>query len=182
MRTVSTIIAFILFISCRQEKTTNSSFGQIDLTFSNGWTKTVSIYIDSTKIIKVRIDSLNTVSNYKDTLLDSTFYKITLLVDHILKTKHDSLINRPVPDGGGYSLILTSKINNINTVVFNDGSGYKPLDTLVFKLLKLADNIKNNSLDTTFKFKSYSRIGAPPPMIDNVKFVPPILKDDEIVK
>jgi hypothetical protein len=172
-------ILFALLLSCEQEKVRKISFESIDLTFSNGWTKMTSVYIDSNKIIKVRIDEhLSKLKNYRDTLPDSVFCKISEMTKKILMKKHDSIIGSPAPDAGGYSFLLNSKMGNINTMVFNYHGYYKLLDTIVFYILDFAKKVKINSTDIHFNYKSLKKFAPPPMESSNVIFVPPAIKED----
>lgn len=182
MKTFSLILTTVVLTSCKSDAVKPISFHDIDLTYSDGWTKLVSIYLDSTKTLKIRIDEhLKGIHYYGVILPDSSFNKISLFAERALKIDHDSFINERVPDGGGYSLMLTSKNKKINSTVYCAGTCYKPLDTLVFELLKLSQNIKQISTDTLFGYKSYNRFGPPPPLLkEMVKFVPPVIKDYQI--
>jgi|GEM_PF-2391195 len=131
--------------------------------------------------MKFRIDEhLKGVNYYERTLADSSFNKLSLLAKKALETRHESIINSPALDGGGYTLILKSKNNKISSTIYCAGTCYKPLDSLVFEILKLVDAEKHISSDTSFKYKSYDKFGPPPPPLkEMVKFVPPIINDDQ---
>ncbi|MFO0358578.1 MAG: hypothetical protein ACK50A_16610 [Sphingobacteriaceae bacterium] len=184
MKKVIIISILILLISCGQKHTRQSpSFNFIDISFSDGWTDVISVNIDSSKVIKVRVDKHNGHDiYYKDTLPDTSFNKINNLVKSALKTKHDSVINDPVCDGGGFYLLIAAKQSTINTLVFTSGQTYAPLDSLVSQLFTISKNIKKITADTNFTFISYQRLAPPPPMKEMTKFVPPEIKDDNIKK
>lgn len=176
----SVIIIFLFFlISCRQESVKTPSFNTIEISYGNGWTKLVSVHVDSLKSINIRVDELNKgIHYYRDKLSDSSFYFINTLVDSVIKNKYDSIIGSPACDGGAYSIILSSKGKNINSIKYLDGHKSSSLDNLTFKLSELACTIKKESSDTTFIFNSVKRLA--PPILETVKFVPPIIHNDKV--
>lgn len=60
MKDVLTIIFISLTVfSCSNQDKKTSSFKTIDISISNGWTKTVCVNIDSEKTIHCYVDELN---------------------------------------------------------------------------------------------------------------------------
>jgi hypothetical protein len=177
---ISTIIISLFFlISCRQEKVKPPSFETIDISYGNGWTKFVSVHVDSSKTINIRVDELiKGINYYRYKLSDSMFYIINALVDSVIKNNYDSIIGQPACDGGAYCIILKSKLKTINSIKYLGEQKSNPLDNLTFKLTEFSTRIKKESTDTTFIFNSYKRIAPMPPLHEMVKFVPPVINDD----
>lgn len=179
MKTSIIIIFLFFFISCRQDSVKPPSFYLIDISYGNGWTKFVSVNVDTSKTISIKVDELNKgIHYYSDKINDSTIKLINTLVDSVIKSNYDTTIGSPACDGGAYSIILKSKGKNINSVKYLNGNRSNHLDNLTFKLTEFASSIKKESNDTTFIFNSYKRLPQPP-KLETVKFVPPIIHDDK---
>lgn len=169
--------------SCKQQEFERPVFKTIDLCWGNGWTKTISVFIDSTKNVKIAVDELNKKkSYYTGQINDTAFIKINHLISNALTKKHEKEIGSPIPDGGISCVIVEStKSKNFSSVIFQSGIATE-LDSIVNILTQLENYKLNESLDSTFIFKSYLAIKLPPPLIETVKFVPPVIKNDIIEK
>lgn len=173
-------IFFILITSCNQKKNEPVSFQTIDFTIENGWNGEFSVLVDSAKFSKIT-DHLNgKTTQYIGQMNDSTFAKINVLICEILKTKLDSVIGSPVPDGGVASLIINSRERNINTIAFYH-TEILVIDSLIESLGNLNNYKLKTTVDSNWVYNSKSRV-IPPPMLETIKFVPPIIKDDAVEK
>ncbi len=109
------------------------------------------------------------------------FVKINHLISTALTKNYEKEIGTPIPDGEISCIIVESKTKKFASVIFEPGIATE-LDSVINILTKL-DNYKlNKSTDSTFIFKSYIAIKPPPPLMETVKFVPPIIKNDEVEK
>jgi hypothetical protein len=183
MKTLIIILSLSTIIfSCRQQESEKPVFTKIDLSWGNGWTKIISVYIDSTKSVKISVDELNQRKlYYEGQLKDSVFSKLNTLIQTVLKQKTESEIGEPIVDGGGSYIIINSKSDNVNCAVYR----HEPvitLDTIINSLINLNNYTLHKAADTSFVFKSLIKIK--PPMLDigTIKFVPPVIKDDVIEK
>lgn len=171
-----------IMFSCRQQRVEKTVFTKIDLSWGNGWTKYISVFIDSAKKVKVAIDELNKNPLYfNGQLTDTAFTKINHLINQALTLKFEKEIGNPIPDGSISYVIIESKLNNIESKIFESGIATK-LDTIVNTIIQLNNYKLIKSLDSTFVFKSYNAIKPPPPIMETIQFIPPVIKDDVIEK
>jgi len=182
MKTLIIILSLsTIMFSCRQQAVERPVFTKVDLSWGNGWTKYISVFIDSTKNVKIAIDELNKNPLYfNGQLSDTAFAKINHLINQALTQKFEKEIGTPIPDGSISYVIIESKTNNIESIIFESGIANK-LDTIVNTIIELNNYKLTKSLDSTFVFKSYNAI-RPTLCTDTVKFVPPVIKDDIIEK
>jgi hypothetical protein len=152
-----------------------TAFTNVDLSWGNGWTKYISVFIDSTKNVKIAIEELNKKTlYYNGQLIDTSFVKINHLISTALTQKFEDNIGIPVPDGGG------AHININETIHSNVYEGALPnkLDTIISLLIDLNNYTLKQSSDTSFLYQSLNKIKPPRPIMENAVFVPPIIKDD----
>lgn len=126
--------------------------------------------------MKVRIiDPQWRYYNFQDTLHDTVFCKINQLFKHAMMVKHDSVIKRPTCFTTCYYLYVSYQKQNTHVLVYEEPDySYQPLDTITKLLYQLSHKIKRHAFDTTYVFKSYSRVAGPPPPIKELtKFIPP---------
>lgn len=172
----------IILFSCRQQSVEKPVFTKIDLSWGNGWTKIISVSIDSTKNVKIAMEELNKRTTYfSGQLIDSSFIKINKLVDSSLTQDFKNKIGYPIPDGGISYLIIKTKNKNIESMIFETGIE-KKLDTLISTLIELKNYNLSKTTDSTFYFESLIKIHPPKPIMDTVTFIPPVIKDDVMEK
>jgi len=154
-------------------------FKNIDLSWGNGWTKYICVSIDSSQTARIFIDELNKrpiylIGNVKDTSLS----KLNYIINSTLKQTYPSLIGPSVVDAGVSHIIID---NHIHSTVMEHAEPNK-LDTIINILINLNNYKLKSNADTTFVYKSLSKIKPPPPQMETTKFVPPVVKDDVIEK
>ena len=181
MRAVIVIVSLV-FLSCRHSTIEDSAFTTIDLSSGNGWTRMFSVYLDSTKAAKINIDNLNIgKSYYIGELKDSAFELINPIIKRALMKKYEHEIGHAVPDGGASYLILKSKSNNIESLVFYSGK-----ESLIATIICVLSDKNNynlvNSRDSTFIFKSLEKIKPPEALRESVQFIPPVIKEENVEK
>ncbi len=180
MRAVIVIVSLV-FLSCRDSTIEQAAFSTIDLSCGNGWTRMFSVYLDSTKTAKITIDDLNKrKSYYSGELKDSVFEFINPIIKRALMKKYEHEIGQAIPDGGASYLILKSKSNNIESLVFYSGK-----ESLIDTIIRVLSDKNNynlvNSSDSTFIFKSLEKV-KPPKSETMIMFIPPVIKEDKAEK
>jgi hypothetical protein len=162
--------------SCRQQVVERPVFKKIDLSWGNGWTKYICVNIDSLKTARILVDELNKKPIYLvGKLNDTIFSKLNYLVGSALNQKYPDMIGESLVDGGASHIIID---NNIHSTI-NASAEQNKLDTIVSLLIDLNNYTLKPSVDSTFVYKSLSKIK---PTLETVKFVPPVIKDDVIEK
>jgi hypothetical protein len=64
MRTLLILLSLSIFIfSCKQKTSERTSYTLIDLSWSNGWTKTMSVFIDSSKNVNIAVRDVSSPKN-----------------------------------------------------------------------------------------------------------------------
>jgi hypothetical protein len=181
-KTFYIFLFFQTFISCRQEPpVTKTSFDYIDISFNNGRTGIISVFVDSSKVIKVlTIDHDNKNHYYQDTLKDSDIIKLNRLSNKALMDKFDTVVGSPSCFSFPCYLIIASKDKNIRTLVYQDiNYSFKPLDSLTKNIILLTRTIKQNPLDSNFAFNSLKKVIGPPSLTKEMEeFIPPVIKDN----
>jgi hypothetical protein len=176
------LFLFQAFISCRRESpVTKPSFHYIDISFNNGTSGIISVFIDSSKAIKVHtVDYKKQSHYYQDTLNDNDIVKLNRLSNEALAGKIDTLVGSPSCFSFPYYLVIAGKDKNMRTLIYQDKDySFKPLDSLTKSILLLTRTIKQHPLDTDFVFNSLQRVlGPPSPTIEMSKFIPPVIKDN----
>lgn len=166
--------------SCTQQTVEKPVFTSIDLSWGNGWTKIISVYIDSSKAARITVDELGKKRTFfKGQLTDTAFICINHLLKRAMVSEIAKEIGSPIPDGGCSCIIVDSKIKNFATILFQSGIATE-LDSIVNTLVQLDNYRLNKSADSTFIFKSY--IAIKPPLMETTRFVPPVIKEDTIEK
>ncbi len=61
--------------SCKQQVVERPVYTNIDLSWGNGWTKIISVFIDSTKNVKISIDEINKKSSFYNVCKNKSFNK-----------------------------------------------------------------------------------------------------------
>lgn len=182
MRVVSIFLIGLIVFSCKKPETQKAVFDSIDFTYSNGGTKITSVNLDSNKVLNVRVSELNKgIRYYRALLTDSLFYKIDSIAFVLFKEKPDSVFNQPMLDCSSYDFVMTMDGKQFTFHLYCMDNFRNRMDALVYPLLRASENIKTETKDSTFVFKSYERM-APPIIDSNVVFIPPVIKDDETVK
>jgi hypothetical protein len=172
MRTLIAILTIFILTSCQQESKRPQTIYEIDLAYSDGKTRLVSLRLDSTRKISIRIDNYEGSKYFRDTLSKRTFREISRRVDFVVAGTYDSIIDFAIPDCGMYNLILNSKRGRLNTMVYC--SDYSTsLDSLVLSLVWAADNVTKETKDISTIFRSRNRIVPPAATKEFVRFVPP---------
>lgn len=171
----------ILFACDHESSRTKTSFDIIDVSFNRGRNGITSVYVDSTKNIKVLITKYDGQKIfYQDTLNDSSIVNLNILSNKLLSAKTDSIIGQSSCFTFPYYFEITSKNQKLQTLVNEDINYSQPqFKAFIENILRLTTTIEHNSLDSTFVFKSLSKvIGLPGPPIDTIKFIPPIIKNE----
>jgi hypothetical protein len=182
-KVICILFFYLAFTSCRHEPTiTKASFDYIDVSFNNGPSGIISVFIDSSGLIKVRKIERDKKSHYyQDSLQDKDLLKLSSYAKKVFFLKIDTLVGSPGCFSFPYYLIIANKKKVVRTLVFQDRDyAYKQLDSLVKQVDLLAKTIKQKPLDTNFIFASLEKVLGPKLVTgEMVKFVPPIIKEIE---
>lgn len=182
LKTLYLFPAIIILFSCHHDnKKIRTSFDFIDVSFNRGRDGITTVYLDSTKNIKVLITKYdNQKIFYQDTLNDSSISVLNTLSSKLLSAKMDTIIGSASCFTFPYYFDIASKNQHLQTLVNEDIDYSNPqFKTLIESILLLTTTIKHNALDSNFNFKSLSKvIGPPPPFIDTIRFIPPVIKDE----
>ncbi|MBK8367851.1 MAG: hypothetical protein IPL10_10645 [Bacteroidetes bacterium] len=92
--------------------------------------------------------------------------------------KFDEIIGLSPPDGSLSGIIISSKTQQIRSMLF-DHDTPNTLDSIITELSVLNNYTITKTTDTSFNFLSYNVIT---PKLEEVEFVPPVVKEDLIEK
>ncbi len=177
--TIFILLTIILLSSCKKDTREAAVFDFVDISFSDSWTIKISVNVDSSKVAHILVDKRDSAKTYYvGKISDSTFYKINSLIKSALTVKYDSEIGQPVPDGSLSGIIISTNTKQIKTLLF-DHDVQNKLDTIISELSILKNYTLSKTTDSSFNFLSYDVIT---PKIEKVEFVPPVIKEDQIVK
>lgn len=169
----------ILFSACTKEESCNTVFTSVDVSFSNTWTMKMSINIDSSRTAHVLIDSLYKGKTfYIGTINDSAFCIINSLIGSALKEKYDNVIGEQAPDASVSGIEIATKNKKFQTLLLSSHSD-NILDTIIRQMSILNNYTLIKETASNFNFSSYDIIT---PKMEEVKFIPPIIKADTIEK
>jgi hypothetical protein len=178
----NTIIIFlttIVLFSCKKDINEAAVFNFVDISFSDTWTVKISVHVDSSKVAHILVEKRNSGKTYYiGKIKDSTFYKVNSLIKFALLNKFDNEIGQSPPDGSLSGIIISSKTKQIRSMLF-DHDKPNTLDSIITELSVLNNYTINKTTDTSFNFLSYEVIT---PKLEEVEFVPPVVKEDLIEK
>ena len=167
------IFLTIAFYSCSDKTpTTNrtSTFKSFEISYTNGWTKGFSLFVDTSKIYfsPQRWDTTY-YGILPDTIfkmLDTTFLKIQ--ADKNIKSKDEGCVDCSV-------LAIKIVANGDTTRIQQTGN----LDNLFYPLIKtlqhFIDSNKHQKIKAVVWLDTKSIVTPPPPKVDETNFKPPVV-------